>query len=173
MFKLLSISCETFTYPPHHTQASLASAGPCIGMHACNRVYVYLLPFSNTFLGEYDLKYKLLAWHSRLATTLPDSSLYVNLAELTYWTASHFKNLQEGSLSWFPCLILSNHNALFLPPQSHYTLHCIFIHLFGPFSLAGESLSLQMRWTAPCICEKWKHSIWDVFCEQESSLLLP
>ena len=30
MFKLLSISCETFTYPSNHTQARFPSAGPCM-----------------------------------------------------------------------------------------------------------------------------------------------
>ena len=30
MFKILPISCKTFTYPTNHTQASLTSAGPCI-----------------------------------------------------------------------------------------------------------------------------------------------
>ena len=30
MFKLLSTSCETFTYPTSHAQAGVTSAGPCV-----------------------------------------------------------------------------------------------------------------------------------------------
>ena len=33
MFKLLSVSCETHTYPTNHTQAGVTSARPCICYH--------------------------------------------------------------------------------------------------------------------------------------------